>query len=198
MRAEGHRAQGARLRRWMPFPDMACQLRTTSPGPEPRNNVAMAALTYPRSNGHAALRRGRMQLTGQIYLLTITTHMRNPVFRDFEGGCAASRAFENRAFLGDATMLAWVLMPDHAHWLLQLGKCDSLSAVACRLKSASGRCVNLAMGTQGPVWSRAFHDHAIRNDEGVVGAARYLVANPLRAGLVERLGNYPFWNSIWL
>ena len=82
-------------------------------------------------------------------------------------------------------MLAWVLMPDHAHWLLQLGKCDSLSAVACRLKSASGRCVNLAMGTQGPVWSRAFHDHAIRNDEGVVGAARYLVANTVSGSPTE-------------
>ena len=198
MRAERHRAQEALLRRWMPFPDMAWQLRTTFPGPGPRNNVAMATLTYPRTNGHAALRRGRMQLTGQIYHLTITTHMRNPVFRDFDGACAASRAFENQAFLGDAMMLAWVLMPDHAHWLLQLGECDSLSAVVSRLKSASSRCVNLAMGTQGPVWSRAFHDHAIRNDEGVVSAARYIVANPLRAGLVERLGNYPFWNSIWL
>ena len=198
MRAEGHRAQGALLQGWKPFPDMAWQLRTTFPRPGSRNNVAMATLNYPHTNGHAALRRGRTQLAGQIYHLTITTHMRNPLFRNFEGACAASRAFENQAFLGDATMLAWVLMPDHAHWLLQLGECDSLSSVVSRLKSASSRCVNLAMGTQGPVWSRAFHDHAIRNDEGVVSAARYIVANPLRAGLVDRLGNYPFWNSVWL
>ena len=182
----------------MPFPDMALQLRTTYRGPWPRNNVAMATLTYPRNNDHAALRRGRMQLAGQIYHLTITTHMRTPVFRDFDGACAASRTFENQAFLGDAMMLAWVLMPDHAHWLLQLGGSDSLSAVVSRLKSASGRCVNLAMGTQGPTWSRAFHDHALRDDEGVASTARYIVANPLRAGLVERLANYPFWNSIWL
>jgi hypothetical protein len=28
--------------------------------------------------------------------------------------------------------------------------------------------------------------------------ARYIVANPLRAGLVSRVGHYPFWNAVWL
>ncbi|NJC47919.1 UNVERIFIED_ORG: hypothetical protein GGR78_001170 [Xanthomonas campestris] len=28
--------------------------------------------------------------------------------------------------------------------------------------------------------------------------ARYLIANPLRAELVERVGDYPFWDAIWL
>jgi putative transposase len=28
--------------------------------------------------------------------------------------------------------------------------------------------------------------------------ARYIVANPLRAGLVERLGDYPHWDAVWL
>ena len=28
--------------------------------------------------------------------------------------------------------------------------------------------------------------------------ARYIVANPLRAGLVERVGDYPYWDAVWL
>jgi len=28
--------------------------------------------------------------------------------------------------------------------------------------------------------------------------ARYIVANPLRAGLVERIGDYPLWDATWL
>jgi hypothetical protein len=28
--------------------------------------------------------------------------------------------------------------------------------------------------------------------------ARYIVANPLRAGLVEHLGDYPHWDAVWL
>jgi hypothetical protein len=28
--------------------------------------------------------------------------------------------------------------------------------------------------------------------------ARYVVANPLRAGLVQTLRNYPLWDAVWL
>ncbi|MES9878966.1 MAG: transposase, partial [Candidatus Sedimenticola sp. 1PA] len=28
--------------------------------------------------------------------------------------------------------------------------------------------------------------------------ARYIVANPLRGGLVESIGDYPHWDAMWL
>jgi len=157
----------------------------------------MAPLTYPHA-GHAALRRGRTQLAGHAYHVTVGTKSRQPRFADFESARAACRAFENPAFLGNATMLTWVLMPDHTHWLLHLGERDSLSLVVSRLKSASARCVNQATGKHGSVWGRSFHDRAIRNEESLRSTARYLVANPIRAGLATSAGAYPFWNSVWL
>jgi putative transposase len=45
---------------------------------------------------------------------------------------------------------------------------------------------------------KAFYDHAVRKDEDVQGIARYIVANPLRAGLVKHIGYYPLWDAIWL
>ena len=48
------------------------------------------------------------------------------------------------------------------------------------------------------LWQAGFHDRAIRSDEDLLVVARYVVANPLRAKLVDRLGDYPFWNSVWL
>ena len=100
--------------------------------------------------------------------------------------------------LGDARMLAWVLMPDHAHWLLQLGELDSLVDVVARLKSASARGANRVLGGKGALWSRAFHDRAVRREEDLASIARYIIANPVRAGLVARVADYPFWNAIWL
>ena len=50
----------------------------------------------------------------------------------------------------------------------------------------------------GPVWQDGFHDRALRREEDLVAAARYVVANPLRAGLVQKLGDYPHWDAIWL
>ena len=45
---------------------------------------------------------------------------------------------------------------------------------------------------------QGYHEHALRDEQQLLVTARYLVANPLRAGLVTRLGDYPFWNAIWL
>ena len=49
-----------------------------------------------------------------------------------------------------------------------------------------------------PVWASAYHDHAIRDDEDLRAVARYIVANPLRAGLVKSVADYPFWDAVWL
>ena len=34
--------------------------------------------------------------------------------------------------------------------------------------------------------------------EDVRAVARYIIANPLRAGLCERIGDYPLWDAAWL
>jgi len=151
--------------------------------------------THP---GHHALRTGRASMPSGIYLITTTTLKRRKLFADFSTACAAARCFEDAQLLGDARMLAWVLMPDHVHWLLQLGERDALSVVVNRLKSASARYANRALGNTGAIWASTFHDHALRSEDDLQDIARYVVANPLRAGLVTHLGDYPFWNAAWL
>lgn len=48
------------------------------------------------------------------------------------------------------------------------------------------------------VWGRGFHDRALRREENLRAVARYIVANPLRAGLVGNVLDYPYWNCVWL
>ena len=151
-----------------------------------------------RFPGNHALRRGRASVPHQTYLVTSATVDRQSFFASFEAGCAAARCFIDPAVLGDASLLAWVLMPDHAHWLLQLGEQDSLDRVVNRVKSASARHANRVLNRCGALWQAAYHDHALRSHEDFRAAARYVVANPLRAGLVERLADYPFWDAAWL
>jgi putative transposase len=91
-----------------------------------------------------------------------------------------------------------VLMPDHAHWLIALGDSDSLPSLVNRLKSASARAANQALRRSGPLWAPAYHDRTVRKEDDVVAVARYIVANPLRAGLVSQIGDYPFWDAAWL
>ena len=148
--------------------------------------------------GHAALRLGRVSLPRHVYHVTVTTRRRQRYFEPFAAACTASRAFTDSKSLGDARLLAWVLMPDHAHWLLQLGDHDALSVVVGRMKARSGRAVNRLRGEKRPVWASAYHDHALRGDEDLASVARYIVANPLRATLVKTVAEYPFWDAVWL
>jgi putative transposase len=172
--------------------------RNFCPGTRMARSYTSPIIMPVNKPGHAALRKGRASVSNGVYLVTATTVERTRLFENFHAACAAARCFEDRTVLGDAAMLAWVLMPDHAHWLIELSKENVLSTVVNRIKSASARRANCVLERKGALWSAAFHDHALREEDDLPDTARYVVANPLRAGLVKKLGDYPFWNAIWL
>ena len=91
-------------------------------------------------------------------------------------------------------MLAWVLMPDHVHWMVQLGSAKPLHKVV----EFSAADANVALDRRGSLWARGFHDRALRQDDDLRTVARYIIANPLRAGLARRVGDYPYWNTVYL
>lgn len=147
--------------------------------------------------GHQALRKGRVSLPGEIYLLTTTTFRRMPWFRHASLARATCRMMIEPKTWGDAHLLCWVLMPDHWHGLIQLGEHDDLSVVAGRFKALSAKAAGYGRGGC-RLWDRGFHDHALRREENVAAVARYIVANPVRAGLVRRALDYPYWDCTWL
>jgi len=148
--------------------------------------------------GHRALRRGRTSTAGQIYFVTFTTEARRPWCLAADSAMAAARALHAHDGASRSTLLCWVLMPDHWHGLLQMADDDDLSRWVLASKSRMAKACNRALRRTGAVWARAFHDHALRDDEDLLRVARYLVANPVRAGLVSRLGDYPYWDAVWL
>jgi putative transposase len=145
------------------------------------------------------LRRGRYSQYRRAYFVTTVLAEREAVyFRDFY--CARLAVAEMRALhdSGAINSLAWVVMPDHVHWLFQLGETRSLSEVVKSYKARTAHRVNGYLNRRGALWQKAFYDHAIREEEDIRGIARYIVANPLRAGLVKNISNYPHWDAIWL
>ncbi len=143
------------------------------------------------------LRKGRYSESGRIYLLTAVTHQRQRIFQDWLIGRLLVREFRKAQEDGDATSLAWVVMPDHFHWLVELHNGD-LTRLMQRTKSRSARAVNKARQSFGVLWQKGYFDRALRREEDLKAMARYIVANPLRAGLVEHIGQYPLWDAIWL
>ncbi|TVT91458.1 MULTISPECIES: transposase [unclassified Pseudomonas] len=147
-------------------------------------------------NSHR-LRRGRYSESGRAYLVTVVVHQRQPLFNSFELGRLLVAEFKRTHDAGQVNSLAWVIMPDHFHWLFDLHN-STLPDVMRQTKSRSTLSINRARGSRERFWQRGYHDHAVRAEEDVRKIARYVIANPLRAGLVEHIGDYPLWDAAWL
>jgi putative transposase len=145
------------------------------------------------------LRKGRVSIPNQTYLITTVTLQRTPLFQDIYLGRIVTNTIRYQHESGNVISHAFVLMPDHLHWLISLSGNLSLSKVIKQTKSYS----SLALGKtnlklKGRVWQPGFHDHALRKDEELVSVAQYIVNNPVRAGIVESVGDYPLWDAEWL
>ena len=152
-----------------------------------------------RSNkGTYRLRRGRRSIEQQVYHVTITTEDRATRFSSLPAARCIVRAMMRIERSRIANTWAFVVMPDHVHWLFQLKQRSSLSACVGSMKSQSAALLRKITSVPGGIWQRGFHDRAIRRDEDLIAIARYLIANPLRARLVSDIGNYPHWDSVWL
>jgi putative transposase len=145
-----------------------------------------------------ALRRGRHSLQNQVYCITTVTRDRHHLFTDVTAARLLVRELRCLHEQGDVISLAWVVMPDHLHWLMQLNDRWPLSKVVKTLKARSAPTINHHLRQQGSLWQRAYYDRAARKDEDIRQIARYIVANPLRAGLVRDIGDYPHWDCIWM
>jgi putative transposase len=143
------------------------------------------------------LRKGRWSSQGRVYALTFVTHARSPLFEDFKLGRIVVSEMRALHEQGMVDSLAFVVMPDHAHWLVTLDQ-GKLASITQILKGRSARCINIKRQTTGPVWQPGYYDHTLRSDEDLRNQARYIVANPLRAGLVSSVSDYPLWDAAWL
>ena len=85
-------------------------------------------------------------------------------------------------------------MPDHVHLLVEGTAPDSDMREFCRLaKQYAGFGYKLEANR--PLWQPSYYDHVLREQEDTWSVVRYIVENPLIAGLAERADEYPFLGS---
>ena len=144
------------------------------------------------------LRKGRFSEANRIYFVTIVTHQRAKLFNDFYLARSVIKTMKQLDNDEQVKSISWVVMPDHLHWLFQLENKKTLSEIMKHLKALSARSINAQLKRQGRVWQKSYYDRALRRDEDLKQVSRYIIANPLRAGLVEDIGKYSYWDAVWL
>ena len=82
-------------------------------------------------------------------------------------------------------LLAWCVMPNHVHVLIETWVRWPLAGVVHSWKSFTASEANKNLGRTGAFWFREYHDRFIRDDRHLAAVVHYIEQNPVKAGLVK-------------
>ncbi len=88
---------------------------------------------------------------------------------------------------------AYCLMPNHVHLILVPQHENGLRGALSEAHRQYTRMINFRQGWRGHLWQERFHSFPM-DDSHVHAAVRYVELNPVRAGLVSNVGEWP-WSS---
>lgn len=89
---------------------------------------------------------------------------------------------------------AYLFMPDHAHLLLR-GTAEASDPLAAMKLFKQKTGYWLSQNDSGVRWQKDFYDHILRDDDAVERHLRYILNNPVRAGLANHWKDYPYKGS---
>lgn len=88
-------------------------------------------------------------------------------------------------------LLAWVVMPNHVHALIQVGD-TPLSKIIQNWKSIAAVKANKPLGRTGEFWQEDYWDTFMRDADQMQKAIRYIENNPVKAKLCRAPEEWPF------
>ncbi|HYC63910.1 MAG TPA: transposase [Reyranellaceae bacterium] len=94
----------------------------------------------------------------------------------------------------DYRLLAWCIMPNHVHALIEPDSGRSLSDIVRRWKSFSARRANEILRCTGPFWHPDYFDRFMRDESHLERTIHYVEQNPVKAGLAPKAAGWP-WSS---
>jgi putative transposase len=132
----------------------------------------------------------RWSAAGVRYFITCCTRERRPglLNADIAGAIRAHVLAADMA--SDTKTIAFVIMPNHVHWLFELGTRLSLGRVVARFKART----RPPLLQERLAWQRDFYEHRLRPDEDVEAYAFYIFMNPYREGFTPH-GVSRTWHS---
>ena len=90
---------------------------------------------------------------------------------------------------------SFVIMPNHAHWLMRPMPGWSLSDIMKSVKGNTANLINKHLGRKGAVWMPDYFDRYIRDSEHFEKAVRYIENNPVKAGLCDAPEEWVFGSA---
>ena len=131
----------------------------------------------------------------QRYFLTTCTAFRRPVFDSADVVEAVLSQLRQACELFGMALIVYCFMPDHLHLLVGANGEDADGASLRQTIQAAHRFRVYKRRMPRPFGSRAIDDRVLRDDEATEAVVRYVLENPIRAGLSRTIGEYSFAGS---
>ncbi|MBW4967877.1 transposase [Pseudoalteromonas sp. CR1] len=148
-------------------------------------------------NTHKRL-KGRCPTINAFYSITLCCDHRKPLFSNYVNARLITKELFLFSKSNSINTICYVVMPDHVHWFFQLSGTANLSGVVRKFKNITTHNLNKQNSTSGKIWQSNYYDHQVRDERDLIAQARYIVANPLRAKLVDNISKYPYWDCVYL
>jgi putative transposase len=128
------------------------------------------------------------------YFLTFCTLHRRQTLLHRDVAASTLSIFRSTAQRKEFVILAYCVMPDHVHLLVE-GETEraDLRMFVKLAKQSSGAAYALKTGER--LWQKGYYDRVLRKDEDLRELGRYILENPVRAGLVAAPAEYEFLGS---
>ncbi len=137
-------------------------------------------------NNLIKLKPRRHLQVGSVFHLTFAAHNNEPIFSGFSMARIMVSCLRKSDKQGITDTLAFVVMPDHVHWLFVL-KFSIIPQCIQRVRAQFSRTAG------GSLLAAGYRSQELVLGGDLVGMTKHVVENPLRVGLVEALGDYPYW-----
>ena len=128
-----------------------------------------------------------------IYFITCITYLRKPIFLNKRPVDILTPVINDAGVKYGFDTLVFCFMPDHLHLLLGGQENSDLKDYMKAFKQASAYSFKKEFCDA--LWQRSYYEHVLRREEAVEDIARYILNNPVRAGLVQDFRQYPYSGS---
>lgn len=89
-------------------------------------------------------------------------------------------------------LIAWCIMPNHVHVLIQIREGHRLDRVVHTWKSFTAHFANRLLGRTGRFWAPEYFDRFMRDEDQLAKNVDYIEANPAAAGLCREPADWAF------
>jgi REP-associated tyrosine transposase len=135
----------------------------------------------------------RIEVPHGYYHVTTRGNNKRPIFADDRDRELFLLQLRRVARRYSWSFYAYCLMGNHYHLVMQLGE-NGLSRGMCELNTAYALTHNSRHGRMNHLFGRRFWSELITSDARLLTTCRYVVQNPVRAGLCVACDEWP-WSS---